>query len=120
MDPMTMLQTASVLFALTALGGVVMAAIRFMGRPHPPSWLAMGHGLLAGAGLTLLIYAAVAGDVPAGATIAAGLFALAAAGGVVMNLAYHLRDRPLPKGLIVVHALIAIAAFLLLLAASFG
>jgi uncharacterized membrane protein HdeD (DUF308 family) len=120
MDSITMLRTASVLFALTALGGVVMAAIRFRGRPHPPSWMAMGHGLLAGAGLTLLVYAAVAGEVPAGAVIAAVLFALAAAGGVVLNLAYHLRDRPLPKSLVIVHALIAVTAFVLLLAASFG
>lgn len=120
MDSITMLQTASVLFAVTALGGVVMAAIRFTGRPHPPSWMAMMHGLLAGAGLTLLVYAAVAGDVASTAVLAAALFVLAAIGGVVMNLVYHLRERPLPKSLMVVHALIAVTAFVLLLAAAFG
>lgn len=120
MDSSTMLQTSAVLFLLTALGGLVMGAIRFMGGRNPPSSLAMAHGLLAGAGLTLLVYAAVAGEVPQAAVYAAVLFVLAAAGGVAMNLAWHLRDRPLPKGLTVVHALLAVAAFALLLVAAFG
>ena len=47
MELLTMLRTSSVLLAITAVGGVVMAAIRFSGKPSPPSWLAMVHGLLA-------------------------------------------------------------------------
>jgi uncharacterized membrane protein HdeD (DUF308 family) len=94
--------------------------MRFRGRPHPPSWLAMVHGLLAAAGLTLLVYAAVASDVPAAAVYAALLFVVAAIAGVVLNLVYHLRDRPLSKSLVIAHALIAVAAFVLLLAAAFG
>lgn len=120
MDPITMLQTSTVLFALTALGGIVMAAIRWMGKRNPPSWLAMAHGLLAGAGLTLLLYAGLVSNVPAGAWISALLFLVAAAGGVVLNLVYHLRDRPLPNWLMIVHAAIAVVAFVLLAGAAFA
>jgi hypothetical protein len=52
-----MLQTATILLGLTAVGGLIMAFIRFSGAERPPSWLAMGHGLLAASGLTLLLYA---------------------------------------------------------------
>ena len=42
LDAQTMLKTAVVLLALTGAGGLLMAGIRFSGRPHPPSWIAMG------------------------------------------------------------------------------
>ena len=115
-----MLQASSLMFLLTALGGLVMAGIRFAGRRNPPSWLAMAHGLLAAAGLTLLVYAVLVSDVPRSAVIAAVLFVLASAGGVVLNLAYHLKGVPLPKSLTIVHALLAVVAFALLLSASFA
>ncbi len=119
MNSMMMLQTATALFLLTAVGGLVMAAIRFTSANNPPAWLAMAHGLLAGAGLTLLVYAALVVGVPFLAQVAAGLFVLAALGGVFLNLAYHQLDRPLPKGIIVVHAGLAVLAFVLLLIAVF-
>lgn len=121
MDSTTMLQTASALFLLAALGGAAMAASRFFGHKHnPPSWLAMAHGLLASAGLTLLIYAALTAGVPWSASLAALLFVLAAVLGVVLNLVYHLRDRLIPAGMTVLHAALAVTAFLLLLWASFA
>jgi len=120
MDPLTMLRTSSVLFAITALGGVVMAVIRFSGKPHPPSWLAMVHGLLAGAGLTLLAYAYFAASVPTFAALALLLFVIAALGGVALNLGYHLKDMALPIWLVVVHAAVAVVAFLLLVLAAWG
>jgi glucose uptake protein GlcU len=119
MDSMTMLQTALALFLVAAVGGVAMAAIRFKGARNPPAWLAMLHGLLAGAGLTLLLYAAWVAGVPALAQLAAGLFVLAAAGGVFLNLAYHQRGRPLPKGIVAVHGVLAVVGFLLLWLAAF-
>jgi hypothetical protein len=119
MNSMLMLQTAVTLFLLTALGGLAMAAIRFMGKGNPPTWLAMAHGLLAGSGLTLLVYAALVAGVPALAQVAAVLFVLAAAGGVYLNLAYHHQGRPLPKGIVVGHALLAVVAFGLLLVATY-
>ena len=97
-----------------------MAGIRFAGRPAPPSGLAMLHGFLAAAGLTLLAYAYFAMSVPAFAAIALLLFLLAAAGGVLMNLRYHLQDLALPVWLILVHAAIAVIAFVLLALSAWG
>ena len=58
MEPMLVMQTAAVLLAISAAGGVVMALIRFGGKPHPPIALAMLHGFLSAAAATLLLYAA--------------------------------------------------------------
>ena len=118
MNSMMMLQTATALFLLTAVGGLAMAAIRFMRERNPPTWLAMAHGLLAGSGLTLLVYAALVAGVPVLAQVAAVLFVLAACGGAFLNLAYHQRNRPLPKGIVAVHAVLAVVAFVLLLIAA--
>ena len=48
------------------------------------------------------------------------LFLLAAAGGVLMNLKYHLEALPLPMWLVLVHAAVAVVAFLLLALAAWG
>ena len=108
MNQLAMLQTASILLLLTAAGGLLMAARRLAQRANPPNWLAMAHGLLAGSGLTLLIYAAVAEGIPGGALIGLVLLIVAAGGGVVMNLAFHLAGVLLPLWLMYVH--IALAA----------
>jgi hypothetical protein len=120
MEPRLILQTSSALFAITAVGGIVMALLRFGGKPHPPSWLAMLHGLLAAAGMTLLAYASATMPVPSLAIIAVVLFAVAALGGVVLNLHFHLNGIPLPIWLVIVHALVAVAGFAALLLAAFG
>jgi uncharacterized membrane protein HdeD (DUF308 family) len=120
MEPNLMLQSATGVFVVAALGGLVMAGIRLFGKRNPPVWLTMAHGLLAGAGLTLLIYAAFTSRIPQMAVIAMWLFLVAATGGIVMNLGYQWKQRPLPVPLMVVHALLAIVAFVLLLGASIG
>ena len=120
MDAMGMLQTATALFAIAALGGVVMAVIRLGAKRNPPAWLAMVHGLLAGAGLTLLAYAALVAGIPGTAQIALVLLVLAAAGGAFMNLVYHWKQRPLPTGLLFGHAGLAVLGFALLLLTAFG
>lgn len=118
MEPNLVMQTAVVLFAISAVGGTVMAGIRFGGKPHPPTALAMLHGFLSAAALTLLIYAACTVGLPSLAVTATVLFVIAALGGVFMNLNYHWKMLPLPKWLVVVHALIAVAGFLCLLVAA--
>ena len=118
MEPNLVMQTAVVLFAISAVGGIVMAGIRFGGRPHPPTALAMLHGFLSAAALTLLIYAACTVGLPSLALTATVLFVVAALGGVYMNLNFHWKMLPLPKWLVIVHALIAIAGFLCLLVAA--
>jgi hypothetical protein len=57
---------------------------------------------------------------PAFAAMALVLFLLAAAGGVLMNLKYHLEALPLPVWLVLVHAAVAVVAFLLLALAAWG
>jgi hypothetical protein len=120
MEPVLTMKTASVLLAITALGGLTMAGIRFAGKPQPPTWLAMLHGLLAGAAVTLLLYAYFTVGLPALACWALLLFLIAAAGGAFLNLNYHWKMLPLPKALIVGHAGVAVAGFALLLAATWS
>ena len=119
MEMMMMLKTAALLFAAAALGGILMAGIRFSGHPRPPSWLAMGHGLLAASGLTLLIYAELMAGIPLLAKFALALFIIAAIGGAAMNLLFHTKQLPLPIPLMIVHALLAVSAFVLLLLSIF-
>ena len=120
MQAMGMIQAATGLFVAAAVGGVVMAAIRIVGKRNPPHWLAMGHGFAAGAGLTLLVYAALTVGLPPRALAALVLLVVAAAGGVVLNLAYQMRQRPLPMAFVLGHASLAVVALLLLLSAVFG
>jgi hypothetical protein len=107
MDTGMMLRSAVVLLAITGAGGLLMAGMRFTGRPHPPDWLAMLHGLLAASGLTLVLYGALTAGLPGGAWL--GLIAMAAAalGGLVLNLGYHAKRQALPIWLVLVHAAVA-------------
>ena len=118
MEVQTLLQTSCVLFLLAALGGLVMAGIRFGGNRNPPVWLAMAHGGLAVAGVALLAYAVLVFTVTATAAWALLLFLVAAGGGTVLFLAYEWKRELLPTWLVVVHAIVAVLGFLLLLAAA--
>ena len=120
MEPALILLTATVLLAISALGCLVMAGIRFAGKPHPPISLAMLHGFLAAAAVTLLLYAAATVGLPPMALTALVLFLIAAAGGVILNLHYHWKDIALPKWLVLVHAVVAVIGFVLLLAATWA
>ncbi len=118
MEPVSILITSTVLLALAAAGGLLMAGIRFMGDRPPPASLAMLHGFLAAAAVTLLLYAAATVGLPRMALAALALFLVAAGGGAILNLNYHWKQLPLPKWLIIVHATAAVAGFALLLAAT--
>ena len=120
MDATLMLRTAVVLLGLTAVVGVVMAGIRFGRTRNPPAWVSLVHGLLAGGALTLILYAAVVLGVPTSAKIGLGLLLVAAAGGVVMNLGYHWKDRLDPASVVVLHATLAVVGFIMLVLAAFG
>ena len=121
MEAIRMLQIATYVFALTALGGIIMGWIRFSTGRNPPSWIAMGHGFLAAAGVTLLAYAVFALEAPAMALVSLLLFLGGSLGGVILNLHFHLNDKPLPKAIVVVHAVVSVIAFVLLyMAASTG
>jgi len=115
-----MLTTAMILLGLTAVGGLIMAIIRFSGAERPPSWLAMGHGLLAASGLTLLLYAGLTAGIPRLAWLGVALLVIAALGGAFINLAYHAKLLPIPKNIVVIHALLAVSGFGLLCWVAFG
>lgn len=118
MEPLLSLKTASALLALTAAGGLLMATMRLRKR-NPPAWLAMAHGFLAAAAVTILSYAWFTVGLPGMASVALLLFILAALGGVIMNLNYHWKALPLPVGLMFGHAGLAVVGFALLLIATF-
>ncbi len=113
-----MLWICITLFAIAAAGGLVMAGVRAFAQRNPPAWLALLHGLLAGAGLTLLLLVYFTAGLPAWAAWALLLFLIAAGGGVLMNLGYQWQQKPLPLGLMYGHALIAVIGFVLLVLAA--
>lgn len=97
MDDRTMLQVASMLLVMTAAGGVIMALQRMLRKHNPSSWIAMAHGFLAASAFTLLVYAVFTTEVGSRAIFGAVVLAVAAAGGVIMNLAYQLVDKLIPQ-----------------------
>jgi hypothetical protein len=119
MDVVSMLRGAVWLLAVGAVGGVAMALIRFLRKENPPAWLTMLHGVLTAAGLTLVAYGVFVFGQPASAGWALTLFAIAGLGGVTLNLAYQEKRLLLPAWLVIVHALIAVAGFVVLCVAAF-
>ena len=113
------MQAATIVLGLAALGGLTLAAIRLSGTPRPPTWMAIGHGMVAASGLILLGYAAVTDGIPQLAQIALGILVLAAGGGATIFLGFHMRERALPIPFVLGHGLIAIVGFVLLLVAAF-
>lgn len=112
---------AAVLFALAALGGLVMAVNRFRGQPRPNGLLAAGHGVLAGAGVVVYLVALLgAEDPPALGVVALVVFVAAALGGAALVFGFHLRQQTLPIWLVATHGVVAVIAYVLLLAAIIG
>ncbi|HET8926174.1 MAG TPA: hypothetical protein VFN26_24535 [Candidatus Acidoferrum sp.] len=109
-----MLLLAITLFAVAALGGITLAILHLRHKELPLA-LALAHGLLAASGLVILILVVVRGSAGGLASVALGLFVLAALGGFGL-FSFHLRRQPLPTPLVFVHGLAAVIAFLLLLA----
>jgi glucose uptake protein GlcU len=105
---------AAILFAIAALGGLIMAMIRLSGRDYPPIWLAIVHGLFAAAGLIALLGLVFGGGAATSIQIALLLFVVAAIVGFALFY-QHLKGRPLPIPTMVIHALIAVVAFVILL-----
>lgn len=120
MDAMSMMKTAAVLLAIAAIGGLVMAVVRFRGAERPPTLVLMVHGLLAGAALTLLVYAAATVGLPGMANAALALLIVVAIVGAALNLKFHAKMLPIPKSPIVIHGIVAVIGFVLLLLAIAG
>jgi hypothetical protein len=106
------------LFAVGALVGLTMAA-RFFSGKMPPFIMPVLHGLFVVSGVVTLYLAIQAGGFSQYVTYALYLFLAAALGGLYL-VSFHLRKKMPPNGVIVIHALVAVAGFVLLAAAAFG
>jgi FtsH-binding integral membrane protein len=106
---------ALILFAVAALGGLIMASIRLRGS-NPPLALALVHGTVAAAGLIALIVALLhaSESLPKNALV---LFINAALGGYEL-FATHLRKKNIPVPLMLIHAVVAVGGFVVLLIGS--
>jgi hypothetical protein len=109
---------ATIVIGLAALGGAVMLGIRMNGKPYPPIELAVLHGLLVLAGIGVLVQAIASGSAPLLAQYAAAVFGIAAVGGLVLLFGFHLRKRPLPIPLIILHAAVGAVGLVLLIIAQ--
>jgi hypothetical protein len=98
---------ALVLFLIAAVGGIALVGLRLANKPLPMA-LALIHGAVAAIGLVLLALDLFKQPSPAKpAVIALVLLVVAALGGFVV-FSFHLRRRPIPIPLTIVHALIAV------------
>lgn len=101
-----MLVTAILVFLVAAIGGLVMAVHIFRDRT-PPMPLALLHGLLGATGLGLLIWLWLQNAVSPAVTVGLAILVVAALGGFFL-FSFHLRGKPHPKAVVIVHALAAV------------
>ncbi len=112
-----MLTAAVIVFAIGALGGVVLA-VHVLRNKLAPWALSVLHAVLGATGLVLLILLLMNG----GAGLlgwALALFLVAALGGFWLASRHAKKELP-PKGVVVAHALLAVSGFVLLLAVFLG
>lgn len=109
---------AVLLIAVAAVVGLYMAIGHFRGRTPPPAGAAVLHGLLAVCGVVLLLLGVMQIGFGTVHTWALALFVVAALGGLYL-VSFHLRGRPLPNAVVVIHGMVAAVAFLILVTAVF-
>jgi hypothetical protein len=105
------------IFAVAAAVGVTMAIAAFQGK-FPPVASAILHGVVAASALVLLLIAVFVYGAAGPAAWALGFLLVAALGGFGLAFGFHARKKPLPKGFVAGHGLIAVIGFLLLLAGA--
>lgn len=110
-----MLTYALLVFAIAAVGGLVLAASVLRGRLAP--WaLSVVHALLGATGLVMLVLVVLQGAAPGRVIAALGLLVVAALGGFYLA-SIHLRGQVAPKAIVFIHAGVAVVGFLTLLSA---
>jgi hypothetical protein len=109
---------AILIFAVAAVGGLVLASSVLRGR-LAPWFISVLHALLGATGLVLLILEVLKGAPPARLSAALGLLVIAALGGFFLA-SLHLRRQIAPNALVFVHAGVAVAGFLTLLSLLLG
>ncbi|MGH8506720.1 MAG: hypothetical protein ACRETM_12275 [Stenotrophobium sp.] len=107
-----MLNYALIVFAIAAVGGLILAASVLRDKFAP--WaLSVVHALLGATGLVLLIALLLQGGAPQKVLIGFVLLLVAALGGFLLA-SFHLRKQLPPKAVVVIHAGVAIVGFLTL------
>ncbi len=113
-----MLIYALVIFAVAAVGGLILAASVLRGKLAP--WaLSVLHALLGATGLVLLILTVLQGAGAGRLLAALGLLVVAALGGFYLA-SIHLRGKVAPKGIVFLHAGLAVVGLLTLLSVVLG
>jgi hypothetical protein len=108
-----MLTYALVVFAIAAVGGLILAAHVLRGKFAP--WaLSLLHALLGATGLVLLIAVLLQGAAPQRVVAGFALLLAAALGGFFLA-SFHLRKQLPPKAVVVIHAGVAVTGFSTLL-----
>lgn len=112
-----MITYATLAFAIAAVGGLILASKVLSGKFAP--WaLSLVHALLGATGLIILVMLAIESDWAGKITAALALLVIAALGGFVLA-SFHLKQKLPAKGLVIIHAGVAVAGFLTLLAIYF-
>jgi hypothetical protein len=115
-----MLQWAVIVFAIGALGGLVLATSVLRGKLAP--WaLSLLHAALGATGLVLtaLVVFGAAGASAPHVGLALLLLVIAALCGFFLA-SYHARKQPGPKAVVLVHAAVAVIGFVLLAGGAFS
>jgi hypothetical protein len=113
-----MLTTAVIVFAIAAVGGLILALHVLRGKFAP--WaLSLLHALLGAAGLVLLALAVLREGAGQIATAALLILIVAALGGFFLAYQHVQRKLP-PSGVVVLHAVLAVAGVALLLSLVLG
>ena len=112
-----MISSAIIILAITAVGGLILATKVLSGK-QAPWFLSIIHALLGATGLILLSIAAIDSDWPGRLSASLGLLVVAALGGFYLA-SFHLRGKVSPKGVVLIHAGVAVAGFLSLLTVYF-
>lgn len=108
-----MLVAALIVFAIAALGGLILAA-HVLREKFAPWALSVLHALLGATGLILLIVLMLQGGASTTVVTSFVLFLIAALGGFFLA-SFHMRKKLPPKAVVIVHASVAVAGFLALL-----
>jgi hypothetical protein len=113
-----MLSWAVIVFAIAAVGGLILA-LHVLRDRFAPWLLSILHALLGAAGLVLVLLAVVGDE--GGSLILGSLLTLvvAALGGFFLA-SFHARKRLPPKAIVVLHALLAVVGFGLLVTGVFA
>lgn len=101
-----MLEIAIGIFLVAALGGLFMATQIFRGQ-KPAVAVALLHGPLAAAGIFLVFWLWMQTGASTLIGTAFGVLVLAALGGFFL-VSFHMRDKPHPKPVVIIHALVAV------------